>query len=123
MEALGIIPVKIGPSEAPSVRQVQWNKKTTAKVHKFSNGSRTVSKGQPEYDWTLTCSCMKDKQEILDLLESAEANGEITITFTVGSHTYMLTQCAENSRGFSSDSDGTADLTIAGVAAEELRVR
>ena len=123
MEALGIIPVKVGPSEAPSVRQVQWNEKTTAKVHKFSNGKRTTSSGQPEYDWTLTCSCMKDKQEILDLLDAAQASGEITLTFTVGSHTYMLTQCAKNSRGFSSDSDGTADLTISGVAAEELRVR
>ena len=123
MEALGIIPVKVGPSEAPAVRQVQWNRKTTAKVHKFSNGSRATSKGQPEWDWTLTCSCMKDKQEILDLLEAAQASGEITLTFKVGERTYTLLECAENSLGFSSDSDGTADLTISGVAADELRVR
>lgn len=123
LEALGIIPVKIGASEAPSVRQVQVNEKITAKVHKFSNGSRTVSQGQPEYDWTLTCSCMRDKQEILDLLEDAEASGEVTITFNVGARVYMLVNCARNSTGFSSDSDGTADLTISGVAPEQLQVR
>jgi hypothetical protein len=123
LEALGIIPVRIGPAVAPSVRQVQVNEKITAKVHKFSNGSRTVSKGQPEYDWTLTCSAMKDKQEILDLLEASEAGGEVTISFDVGSRSYMLTNCARNSTGFSSDSDGTADLTISGVAPELLQVR
>lgn len=123
LEALGIIPVKVGAAEAPSVRQVQVNEKTTAKVHKFSNGTRTVSKGQPEYDFTLTCSCMQDKQEILDLIEAADVAGEITLSFDIGARSYMLTNCAKNSLGFSSDSDGTADLTISGVAPELLRVR
>lgn len=123
INAIGIIPVKIGAAVAPSIRQVQVNKKTTAKVHKFSNGTRTVSSGQPEWDWSFTCSCLEDKQEILDLLESAKAAGEITISIDVGSRTYLLVNCAENSQGFSSDSDGTADLTIAGVAPDALRVR
>lgn len=122
-EALGIIPVRIGPAVAPSVRQVQVNEKVTAKVHKFSNGKRTTSKGQPEYDWTLTCSCMKDKQEILDLIEAAEASGELTIAYDVGARTYILINCARNSEGVSSDSDGTADLTISGIAAERLKAR
>ena len=39
---------------------------------------------------TLTCSCMKDKQEILDLLEAAQASGEITLTFNVGKRTYIV---------------------------------
>lgn len=123
LKALGIIPVRIGPSVAPSVRQIQTNEKITAKVHKFSDGSRTVSEGQPEYDWTLTCSCMEDKQEILDLIEAAEANGEVTISFDVGSRSYILTNCVRNSTGISSDSDATADLTISGIAPEQLRVR
>lgn len=123
IEALGRIPVKIGPIVAPSVRQVQVNEKTNAKVHKFADGSRTVSRGQPEYDWSLTCSALVDKQEILDLIEAADAAGEVTISFDVGSRTYMLINCVKNSLGFSSDSDGTADLTISGVAPEILQVR
>ena len=43
---------------------------------------------------------MKDKQEILDLLEAAQASGEITLTFNVGKRTYTLLECAENSLGF-----------------------
>ena len=45
------------------------------------------------WDWTLTCSCMKDKREILDLLEAAQASGGV-ITFNVGKRTYTLLECA-----------------------------
>jgi hypothetical protein len=69
---------------APSIRQVQVNKKTTAKVHKFSNGTRTVSSGQPEWDWSFTCSCMEDKQEILDLLEAAKTAAEYYLAVADG---------------------------------------
>lgn len=122
MEYLGRIPVKIGPSVAV-VRQVQINEKTTTKVHKFSDGSRGVSRGQPEYDWTLTCSALKDKQAILDMIEGADASGEVTISFDVGARSYMLTDCLVSSLSFTSDSDATADLTISGVSPELLRVR
>ena len=54
---------------------------------------------------------------------SGQDRGRITISIDVGSRTYLLVNCAENSQGFSSDSDGTADLTIAGVAPDALRVR
>ena len=122
IEALGIIPLKVGASTAPSVRQVQVNEKTTTKIHKFADGSRTFSKGQPEYDFSFTCSALKEKQELLDLIEAEEAS-ELTFTFELGARTYQLINCARNSLSISSDSDGTADLTISGVAPDLLRVR
>lgn len=123
IEASGRIPVKIGVAVAPAVRQVNVDEKQTVKIHKFADGSRTSSKGQPEYSWTLTCSLLKDKQVILDLFEQAERDGEVTLTLTVGAREYMLIGCVRSGNTMSSDSDGTADLTITGMAPEQLRVR
>lgn len=123
IEALGRIPVKIGVAVAPAVRQINVDEKTTTKIHKFADGSRTSSKGQPEYSWTLTCSLLKDKQIILDLFEQAERDGEVTLTFTVGVREYMLIGCVRSGNTMSSDSDGTADLTITGMAPDMLRTR
>ena len=123
MNYAGIIPVRIGASTAPSVRQVQYNKKVTTKIHKFSDNTAGGSEGRPEYDWSLTCSCDRDKQAILDLIEDAKATGELTITFDIGSRSHMLVGCLVSGESYSSDSDGTADLTITGVAPDLIRVR
>lgn len=123
MNYAGIIPVRIGASTAPSVRQVQYNKKVTTKIHKFSDGTAGGSEGRPEYDWSLTCSCDRDKQAILDLIEDAKATGELTITFDIGSRSHMLVGCLVSGESYSSDSDGTVDLTITGVAPDLIRVR
>lgn len=123
IEALGRIPVKVGVAVAPAVRQVNVDEKITTKIHKFADGSRTSSKGQPEYSWTLTCSLLKDKQILLDLFEQAEAQGEVTLTITVGAREYMLIGCVRSGNTMSSDSDGAADLTITGMAPEILRTR
>ena len=123
MNYAGIIPVRIGASTAPSVRQVQYNKKVTTKIHKFSDGTAGGSEGRPEYDWSLTCSCDRDKQAILDLIDDAKATGELTITFDIGSRSHMLVGCLVSGESYSSDSDGTVDLTITGVAPDLIRVR
>ena len=123
IEASGRIPVKIGVAVAPAVKQVNVDEKITTKIHKFADGSRTSSEGQPEYSWTLTCSILKDKQVILALLKEAKARGEVTITLDVGTEQHMLIGCVVSGRTFSSDSDGTADLTISGMAPEWLQTR
>lgn len=123
IEAAGRIPVKVGVAVAPAVRQVNVDEKITTKIHKFADGSRTSSKGQPEYSWTMTCSLLKEKQTILDLFEQAEAQGEVTVTVTVGAREYMLIGCVRSGNTMSSDSDGTADLTISGMAPDMLRTR
>ena len=121
MQLLGIIDVKVAGLTAPTVRQVQVNEKITAKTHKFANNTRGVSVGQPEYDWSLTCSIEKDKQTLLDLIDSVSVDRVIdSLTFSLGARTIILTDAVITSRGFSSDSDGTADLTIAGIAPDAI---
>lgn len=120
---IGFIPVRIGASTAPSVHQVQYNKKVTTKIYKFSDGSAGSSEGRPEYDWSLTCACDRDKQTILDLIEDAKATGELTITFDIGNRSHMLVGCLVSGESYSSDNDGTADLTLTGVAPDLIRVR
>lgn len=123
IEALGRIPVKVGVATAPAVRQVNVDEKITTKILKFADGQRTSAKGQPEYSWTLTCSLLKDKQIILDLFEQAEASGEVTLTLDVGARQYMLIGCVRSGNTMSSDSDGSADLTITGMAPDILRTK
>ena len=117
MRLLGIVEVKVAGLTAPTVRQVQINEKISAKIHKFANKSRGVSVGQPEYDWSVTCSLDADKQTLLDLIDSVSVDRVIdSLTFSLGARTIILTDAVVTSRGFSSDSDGTADLTISGIA-------
>lgn len=121
MQLLGIIDVKVAGLTAPTVRQLQVNEKISGKVHKFANKRRGVSVGQPEYDWSLTCSLEKDKQTLLDLIDSVSVDRVIdSMEFSLGARTIILTDCVTTSRGFSSDSDGTADLTISGIAPDAI---
>lgn len=124
MLLLGKIKVKVGAVVAPTVRQVSVNEKTSGKVHKFADGSKGVSVGQSEYDWSLTCSLEADKQELLDIIDAAKVRGVLpSMTFEVGGRIHMITDCVVTSTGMSSDSDGTADLTIGGISPELIRVR
>lgn len=121
MQLLGIIDVKVAGLTAPTVRQMQVNEKISGKIHKFANKTRGVSVGQPEYDWSLTCSIEKDKQALLDLIDSVSVDRVIdSLTFSIGARTITLTDAVITSRGFSSDSDGTADLTIGGIAPDAI---
>jgi len=123
IQASGRIPVRVGVGDAIAVRQISVNEKVNSKVHKFANGSRTTSSGQPEYDFSLTCSVLADKQSILAQIREGEALGDLSLSFDLGSETYTLIGCARSGFGISSDSDGTADLTISGVAPDMLQVR
>lgn len=123
MKALGRIPVSINGATAPFVRQVSVEKTTPQKTHKFADGSRARSEGQPEYKFSLTCSLMADKQLLLVMIDAARAQGEVNISFTVGTNEYMLVDCGNDTESFSSDSDATADLTISGIAVDRLQVR
>lgn len=123
MKALGRIPVSINGATAPFVRQVSVEKTTPQKTHKFADGSRARSEGQPEYKYSLTCSLMTEKQQMLAMIEAARARGEVNISFTVGTDEYMLVDCGNDTESFSSDSDATADLTISGIAVDRLQVR
>ena len=105
------------------MRQVQWNRKTTAKVHKFSNGSRATSKGTARMGLDAYLLLHERQAGDSDLLEAVQASARSRSPSTSASARTSLLECAENSPGFSSDSDGTADLTISGVAADELQVR
>lgn len=123
MQALGIIPISINGATAPSVRDVSIDEDVTTKVHLFADRTKAVSKGQAQYKISLTCSLLQDKQQILALLKAAEAQGEVNITFTLGSEHFMLVNCVFSHRGFSSDQNGTADAKIDGVATDLLQVR
>ena len=122
MQALGIIPVKINGLSAPNVRSVNVDETTPTKTHKYSDNSRQTSEGQPDFAWSFTASLQKDAQSIMDMLEDAIASGDAMISFRVGAREYMLTGVARSGMSFSSDSDGTADLTLKGIATEMLRV-
>lgn len=123
MEYIGRIPVKVGVAVAPTIRQVNVDEKTTTKILKHADGDNGVARGQSEWSWSLTCSLLKDKQILLDLMEAAEASGELTLTLDVGARQYMLINCARSGNTMSSDSDGSADLTITGVAPKMLRTK
>lgn len=123
MRALGRIPVKIGVSVAPAVRNVQADKSQKQTVFKYADGSRARGEGQPDYKWTLTCSLLTEKQQILEMIEAEKARGEVNISYQLGSEEYMLVDCGVDNEGASSDSDGTADLTIGGVAVDRLKIR
>lgn len=127
MNALGRIPVKINGQTAPTVKNVQATNATPQRTHKFADGGRARSEGQPEFKFNLTCSLLEDKQQILDMIDAAKASGEVNIGFTLGrtggAREYLLVNCGLESEDFSSDQDGTADLTISGTAEDRLRVR
>ena len=120
MQALGIIPVKINGLSAPNVRSVNVDETIPTKTHKYSDGTRQTSEGQPDFAWSLTASLQKDAQSLMDMLEDAIASGDAMISFRLGAREYMLTGVARNGTSFSSDSDGTADLTLKGIATEML---
>lgn len=125
MARLGRIPVSINGITVGGmgVNNVQVSRKQTQKIHKFADGSRDRSEGQPEYTFNLQCALDADKQVLLAAIEEAKATGEVNIGYTLGSDEYLLINCGFDTEDVSSDSNGTADLTISGVAPDRLKVR
>ena len=125
MARLGRIPVTINSITVSGmgVKNVQVSRKQTQKIHKFADGSRDRSEGQPEYTFSLQCALDADKQILLAAIEEAKATGEVNIGYTLGKDEYLLINCGFDTEDVSSDSNGTADLTISGVAPDCLKVR
>ena len=123
MQATGRIPVSINGSIASGVRNVSFTKTTPQKTHKFADKSRARSEGQPEYKFSITCSCLEGKQVILEQIADAQAVGEVNISYQVGSNEYMFIDCGLDSEAVSSDQDGTADLALSGTATDFLTLR
>lgn len=122
-KAAGRIPFKINGIIAPSVRNIDVQVTTPQKLLKHADGKKLRAEGQSEYKWTLTCSLLQDKQEILQIIEDAKSRGEVTFTYKLGTEEYLLEDVGVDTEGVSSDSDGTADLQLGGIATERTRVR
>ena len=125
MARLGRIPVAINGITVGGmgVKNVQVSCKRTQIIHKFADGSRDRSEGQPEYTFSLQFALDADKQILLAAIEEAKATGEVNIGYTLGKDEYLLINCGFDTEDVSSDSNGTADLTISGVAPDCLKVR
>ena len=125
MARLGRIPVTINSITVSGmgVKNVQVSRKQTQKIHKFADGSSDRSEGRPEYTFSLQFALDADKQILLATIEEAKATGEVNIGYTLGKDEYLLINCGFDTEDVSSDSNGTADLTISGVAPDCLKVR
>lgn len=125
MSRLGRIPVSVNGISVSrmGVKSVNVSRKQTQKIHKLADGSRDRSEGQPEFTFSFQCALDADKQILLAAIEEAKATGEVNIGYTLGNDEYLLVNCGFDTEDVSSDSDGTADLTISGVAPDRLKVR
>jgi hypothetical protein len=125
MAVVGRIPIKINHQEAVNARDIDVEASRNQVIHKFSNGQRDRSKGQPSYTFTITFSCPEDKQQFVQLsdggIDDDDAVG-FTLNYLKGGEEYMLLDCGLNSDKTSSDQDGKADQTISGVATYRERV-
>ena len=125
MARLGRIPVTVNGISVGGmgVKSVNVSRKQTQKIHKFADGTRDRSEGQPEFTFSFQCALDADKQILLAAIEDAKATGEVNIGYSTGNDEYLLVNCGFDTEDVSSDSDGTADLTISGVAPDRLKVR
>lgn len=125
MARLGRIPVTVNGVSVSSmgVKNVSVSRKQAQKIHMFADGSRDRSEGQPEYTFSFQCALDADKQILLAAIEEAKATGEVNVGYTLGNDEYLLVNCGFDTEDVSSDSNGTGDLTISGVAPDRLKVR
>lgn len=122
MNFIGKIPLKINGVVVPPATSVSLTENTTQKIFVLANGGTARSEGTPQYQFQFSSGILVDKQTTLEQIKAAKAQGEITITFSIGSSEFTLTDCGISSKTFSSDADGQADLQIAGVSGELLAV-
>jgi hypothetical protein len=125
MSRLGRIPVTVNGVSVSrmGVKNVSVSRKQAQKIHMFADGSRDRSEGQPEYTFSFQCALDADKQILLAAIEDAKATGEVNVGYTLGNDEYLLVNCGFDTEDVSSDSNGTGDLTISGVAPDRLKVR
>lgn len=125
MSRLGRIPITINGVSVSGmgVKNVSVSCKKAQKIHMFADGSRDRSEGQPEYTFSFQCALDADKQILLAAIEEAKATGEVNVGYTLGNDEYLLVNCGFDTEDVSSDSNGTGDLTISGVAPDRLKVR
>jgi len=125
MSRLGRIPVTVNGISVSGmgVKNVSVSRKQAQKIHMFADGSRDRSEGQPEYTFSFQCALDADKQILLAAIEDAKATGEVNVGYTLGNDEYLLVNCGFDTEDVSSDSNGTGDLTISGVAPDRLKVR
>lgn len=125
MSRLGRIPVTVNGISVSGmgVKNVSVSRKQAQKIHMFADGSRDRSEGQPEYTFSFQCALDADKQILLAAIEEAKATGEVNVGYTLGNDEYLLVNCGFDTEDVSSDSNGTGDLTISGVAPDRLKVR
>lgn len=125
MARLGRIPVTVNGVSVSGmgVKNVSVSRKQAQKIHMFADGSRDRSEGQPEYTFSFQCALDADKQILLAAIEEAKATGEVNVGYTLGNDEYLLVNCGFDTEDVSSDSNGTGDLTISGVAPDRLKVR
>lgn len=125
MSRLGRIPVTVNGVSVSGmgVKNVSVSRKQAQKIHMFADGSRDRSEGQPEYTFSFQCALDADKQILLAAIEEAKATGEVNVGYTLGNDEYLLVNCGFDTEDVSSDSNGTGDLTISGVAPDRLKVR
>lgn len=125
MSRLGRIPVTVNGVSVSGmgVKNVSVSRKQAQKIHMFADGSRDRSEGQPEFTFSFQCALDADKQILLAAIEEAKTTGEVNIGYTLGNDEYLLVNCGFDTEDVSSDSNGTGDLTISGVAPDRLKVR
>ena len=125
MSRLGRIAVTVNGVSVSGmgVKNVSVSRKQAQKIHMFADGSRDRSEGQPEYTFSFQCALDADKQILLAAIEEAKATGEVNVGYTLGNDEYLLVNCGFDTEDVSSDSNGTGDLTISGVAPDRLKVR
>ncbi len=124
MENLGRIPVKVNGIVAPCVKSFDSDATQTQKLHNFADGTGGRSEGRKNFKFNIQSALMTVKQELLALIEQAKASGNgVNITYQLGDDEYLLINCGIDTEKVSSDSDGSADLTISGVAPDRLKTR
>lgn len=119
----GNIPVKINGAAAGNIQSITINEKVAARILRFTDGTRGVAQGTPEYDVSINAGIPKGRQVLLDQIDAAKATGEVTLSFETGGREYMLLALTLTGRSWNSDANGTADNSITAVSPELISIR
>lgn len=125
MVRFGCIPIKINSITVGSMalQDIKAVRKQPQTIDDLPDGSRNRTAGKPEYTFSLEGALDVDTQILFAAIEEAKATGEVNVGYTLGNDEYLLVNCGFDTEDVSSDSNGTGDLTISGVAPDRLKVR